>query len=190
MLQAHPRSGNGTGLYTGSTVGASSNTATGFEYIADQYDTFVLTPNQNTHIFTHRHNYGHQIISNQQEVYTPAWQHASTGTPVPTVNIQYIHNRDTWSGPGLDTTTLNGASVMARPSASNVVQTKVLASTSGTTAERYVRPMWKPFQKHNKPGSEQASEMPPKWIGFGLAPIIAVTATNDNIQYQEGQVFW
>jgi hypothetical protein len=50
--------------------------------------------------------------------------------------------------------------------------------------------MWHPSRQKFHAGHDQQKVHPPRRMYFGLQDVISVTAAYDNIEYQEGQMFF
>jgi hypothetical protein len=54
----------------------------------------------------------------------------------------------------------------------------------------YYGSMWRPNRMSLKPGQVVRDYIPPRNFAFGIEEVVAMTAGNDNMQYQEAQGLW
>lgn len=143
-------------------------------------------PNQNDPLYYQTNHWNHQLISGQDMSWFPAFIPPATAT----TNVSIYHGAGKWDGQGIASVGVNGRTFTARPVASNDGVKTVANLTLEPVADSYVRSMWNPTFQGLEPGHSSMKEQPPKWFGLGLAPIMGVTAANNNITYQEGQIYW
>lgn len=174
------------GAVIGGSTGQLPNKGSGYGYVNAQFREILAVPNMNTHIKTVKTSFGHRLLTLQQPVSIPAYLPVTFGAN----GYNLYLGAGLWDGQGVGTLSANSNTYQARPSNLNNGLKITATPVAITLSESYYRSMWDPRRRGNEPGKERMKESPPKWLALGMAPVIGITATTDDVSYQEGQCFW
>lgn len=155
----------------------SNNTVTdsGFIPLENAYAKMIAINNHNSVMHTWNINFHKSLITTQSDAEGPA--------TIGNVNPQIQFGRDVFRSLG-DMVVTNGYNTITPNTSTS------LAMTKASGVKDYNQSMFRPMY-HGIRGHPVTRDLdPPPVIGFGLEEIVAMTASNDVFQYQEGQVFF
>jgi hypothetical protein len=162
---------------TNSTVATIVDQDCGTWNVGNAYDKFLAVNNVNTHIYTNRHNFGGTLVTRQKGTVRPA-------LPATGGSYRLVWNEDSFMNRG--EILMNSTHTQATPG----INTQSLQAFVNTAPVGWTESMWRPERHHLFPGKSNNYNSPPRAMGFGLEEIVAMSASNDLFQYQEGQILW